>query len=345
MSLKVLINAKWRTHASTTGVQRYADGLSEAIKSSDMDARWAEPSHGGRFRSTIWEQRTLPKLAADADVLFCPANMAPVKTPDRVKLVVVVHCLRFHYHPENYPSSFVRWYKRMMPKIIDRADRVLTVSHAELEEIESLYPHAHGKIGVLPPGLDQVFNPGLAPSPLAPEGPYLFCLANSSPAKNLSMVLRALDGMSEAPSLVVAGITQAEADVMCPPSIRHRIHPLGHVNDPVEVAALLSNATALVSPSKYESFGLPCLEAMGCATPVIASDLPAHREVCGDGAIYVDPEDSTAWTKAITLLQEDAALRESLSKAGLERSKLYTWDGTLDILRDQFARIEHRVLA
>jgi glycosyltransferase involved in cell wall biosynthesis len=345
MSHKILINAKWRAHAKTSGVQRYARGLSDAMDSSDLDVRWAEPSHSGRFRSALWEQRTLPKLAVDADILFCPANMAPIRTPEQVKLVVVIHCLRYHFHPESYPASFVRWYARMVPKIIRRADRVLTVSHAQSQEIEAVYPHARGKLGVVSPGLNPIF--GLRPEPdlSAHEEPYLFCLSNSTRAKNLSVVFRALAEMPSAPCLVVAGITNSEADLMCPSSIRHRICPLGHVNDPARVAALIANAIALVSPSRYESFGLPCLEAMGCATPVIASDLPAHREVCGDGALFVHSDNPAAWADAITLIRDDAALCDSLSAAGQERARLFTWDRALEELKGEFERVAPQVMA
>lgn len=343
MNRRILINAKWRTSASVTGVQRYAEGLSRAIEASELDATWAEPPQPGRFRTTIWEQRTLPKLARDADVLLCPANMAPPRTPEGTKLVVVIHCLRYRVHPTSYPSAFVRWYERMIPRIIERADRVLTVSHAELNEITTIYPQAHGKLGVLPPGLDPHFRPGLDRDPSAPEGAYLIALSNGSPAKNLATVLNALAIDPSLPPLVVAGITENEADAMCPHPIRDRVIPLGHINDPARVAALVANASALLSPSRYESFGYPCLEAMGCATPVIASDLPAHQELCQDAAILINPDDPHAWADTIRSLCDAPEHQVRLARAGLERARSFTWAHSLDALRAELAMLDFRV--
>lgn len=71
----------------------------------------------------------------------------------------------------------------------------------------------------------------------------------------------------------------------------------GHVTDD-ELAAILTGAHALVFPSDDEGFGLPPIEALACGTPVVVSDLPVLREVLGDRATYVDPEDLEGLLKA-----------------------------------------------
>ena len=64
----------------------------------------------------------------------------------------------------------------------------------------------------------------------------------------------------------------------------------GHVSDD-ELAAIYSGARALVFPSDDEGFGLPTVEALACGTPVVASDLPVLREVLGERATFVEPDD------------------------------------------------------
>lgn len=289
--------------------------------------------------STYWEQRVLPELAKDADLLFCPANAAPTSLSPDVRLVVVVHCLRFLSHPEGYSPLFVRWYKHMIPRVIARADRVLTVSQTESDEIAQMYPEAIGKLGVLPPGLDHAYCPDQQLPDGAPKERYITCIANATPAKNLATVIRAMEEVEIPLKLAVIGVTDQEIDIICPSAIRDRIIALGHIEDQHQIASWVSNAAALISPSRYESFGLPCLEAMGCATPVIASDIAAHREVCRDAAIYVDPEDPKAWSDAMTELCVNSDYLDTLSKKGLERSRAYSWERSADIFQQEIGLV------
>ncbi|MEZ6163771.1 MAG: glycosyltransferase family 1 protein [Phycisphaerales bacterium] len=334
MRPRLLVNAKWRTQPRISGVQRYASGLAEAIALRDLDIDFAQPEHAGRLRGMLWEQRTLPRIAAGYDSLLCPANMAPTRLDERTRLLVVLHCLRFHVHPSSYSASFVRWYERMVPRIIERANTVFTVSLAQQAEIEHVYSHAIGKVQVLPPGLDPAFSPFHPRHSQVPAGRYLACLSTPAPAKNLAMLLRAYASCINPLPLVLVGVDDRQADILCPASARGSIHPLGYISDPVQVASILSHADALLAPSKYESFGLPCLESMGCATPVVASDLPAHREVCADAALFVDPDHPDAWASAIEQVTSDPGLRRSLSLAGRERARAYRWSSSAKILED-----------
>jgi glycosyltransferase involved in cell wall biosynthesis len=78
-----------------------------------------------------------------------------------------------------------------------------------------------------------------------------------------------------------------------------RVRTLGYLPDP-DLVRLVAGAAALVLPSLYEGFGLPALEALACGTPVVASDLPALREVLGDQAELVPPNDPAALAAALT---------------------------------------------
>jgi glycosyltransferase involved in cell wall biosynthesis len=94
-----------------------------------------------------------------------------------------------------------------------------------------------------------------------------------------------------------------------------------------ELRTLYARAAAFVFPSFAEGFGFPPLEAMQCGTPVIASDIPAHRAVMGDAALYCDPYDVPAMAAAIERLlasEESQSLRAELIARGLERVKLYS---------------------
>jgi glycosyltransferase involved in cell wall biosynthesis len=76
----------------------------------------------------------------------------------------------------------------------------------------------------------------------------------------------------------------------------------------------MAQARAVLMPSLAEGFGLPIIEAATLGTPVLASNLPAHLEVGGDFAIYLDPGDVAGWVSEIDRLTKDRAYEEALRR-------------------------------
>ena len=106
-----------------------------------------------------------------------------------------------------------------------------------------------------------------------------------------------------------------------------RVRPLGYVPEAL-LPPLLGGARIFVYPSLYEGFGLPPLEAMACATPVITSNVSALPEVVADAAVQVDPLDVDALAAAIERVWDDDELQAALRERGLERSRQFTWEAT-----------------
>jgi glycosyltransferase involved in cell wall biosynthesis len=99
---------------------------------------------------------------------------------------------------------------------------------------------------------------------------------------------------------------------------------LGYVDD-ATLARLYRGARCVAYVSLYEGFGLPVLEAMRSGTPVVASDIPALREVAGDAAVFVDPLDVSAIARG---LRQAIAIRDELREAGLLRAAAFSWSRT-----------------
>ena len=99
---------------------------------------------------------------------------------------------------------------------------------------------------------------------------------------------------------------------------------LGYQDDDT-VAALLAGACALLFPSRYEGFGLPVLEAMASATPVITCRRGAIPEVAAEAALYVEPDDVDACSHALATIAEDTPLQHRLATMGLERARHFSW--------------------
>jgi glycosyltransferase involved in cell wall biosynthesis len=96
-----------------------------------------------------------------------------------------------------------------------------------------------------------------------------------------------------------------------------------------ELAALYRRAWLYVTPSTYEGFGLPYLEAMACGTPVVATPNPGSLEVLDHGACGVLASDAE-FASRIAALLADADARASWSACGLRRASEYSLDAMLD---------------
>ena len=83
--------------------------------------------------------------------------------------------------------------------------------------------------------------------------------------------------------------------------------------------ALFAGADLFAFPSRHEGFGIPVVEAMAQGTAVVCADIPALREVAGDAARFVRPDDVDGWVDAIRALLTDDAARGRLVAAGTER--------------------------
>ena len=105
-------------------------------------------------------------------------------------------------------------------------------------------------------------------------------------------------------------------------------------------------AEFLIYPSLYEGFGLPVLEAMACATPVLTSKIPVMHEVAGDAAIFIDPYQVDDIAQGIYVGLTDELLRRELTQKGYERSKQFKWiknaESTLEYYKEVFSKTEQK---
>jgi len=104
---------------------------------------------------------------------------------------------------------------------------------------------------------------------------------------------------------------------------------LGRVGDE-RLAEVYNAADVLLFPSFAEGFGWPVLEAMACGTPVVASDIPALREVGGDAIRYAAPNDTGAFADAVRSLVAEPGGRTAAVERGLARAKEFDWRRAID---------------
>jgi glycosyltransferase involved in cell wall biosynthesis len=167
------------------------------------------------------------------------------------------------------------------------------------------------------PGVGQWFRPEGPSRDLG--GPYVLTVATLERRKNLETLLEAMPlARVKHPELRLA---VAGAPGWQGPSLEAEgVLPLGYVDDQ-ELAALYRGAEVFVYPSRFEGFGMPIVEAMACATPVVASAHSSMDEASGEAAVRADPESPDAFAEAIDRALAD---RESLVALGLEHAHRFT---------------------
>jgi len=106
-----------------------------------------------------------------------------------------------------------------------------------------------------------------------------------------------------------------------------------------ELALLYSSSDIVFSPSWYESFPAPPLEAMACGAPVVTTSVGTEDyAVNEENALIVPPRKPELMAQAILRLLDDKILREKLSSNGIHTAKQFTWERTTDRIEALFQR-------
>lgn len=282
-----------------------------------------------RVLQTLWARTAMPPveaLAGRCDVFHATNFVLPPAV--RAAGVVTVHDLTFLRHPEAVTPAVLR-YRELVPRSVRRAALVLCPSEATAAEVAAEWSLPADRVRATPLGVD----PSWASTPAAtatqlrrlglPDRYQLF-VGTREPRKQLPRLLaahaaaRAED--ARVPPLVLAGA----AGWGPPLNVPDDVLLLGWVDD-ATLRTVVASACTVVLPSRYEGFGLPLLEALACGVPVVATDLPVHREVTGDLADLVPVGDTDALAAALVR----AATRSSDPRDVAARRRwaaAWTWD-------------------
>jgi glycosyltransferase involved in cell wall biosynthesis len=262
-------------------------------------------------------------FAGRVDVFHATNFVAPPAR--RAGSVLTLHDLTFLRYPEWVTPAVLR-YRELVPRAI-RAQRPVVVapSRAVAAEIADEFGLPADRVMATPLGVDPAWL-SAAPADdawLAGRGlpaDYVLFVGAREPRKNLSTVLaahRRAHAVGGAPDLVLAGPAGWGDEAEPQPGV----HVAGWLSDG-ELRGLVARARATVAPSHYEGFGLPVLEALATGTPVLASDIPAHREVGAAFARYLPPTDVDAWAEALSALP---GRDETAAEAARSWAAEHTW--------------------
>lgn len=343
--MKIVMDARFTRTDYHDGISRYGSSLIEATaKIADVTMLINDERQLALLPDVPWVLVNSPLsplellVARKINKLNPDAVFSPLQTMGswgrRYGLILTLQDLIYYLHPQ--PPGFLPlpvralwriyhmayWPQRLL---LNRADLVATISQTSQSLIERfrLTRRPIRIIGNAP-------QPGQSPRTDAPE-PSLIYMGSFMPYKNVQSIIRAMEFLPEFSLHLLSRITperKAELELLTPEGATVVYH--NGVTD-AEYEALVSHATALVTLSKAEGFGLPLVESMTLGTPVVVSDTEIFREVGGTAARYADADDPAAFAREVRALAEPEEWRRR-SQASLVQAAKYTWEASAHAL-------------
>lgn len=269
----------------------------------------------------------------------------------RTPTVLTVHDLIFRRYPRHH-KPLNRWYlNATMPLFCRRADHIIAVSEQTKRDVMAAYAAPADKITVIYEAADPRFTPQ-PPGRVAearrryhlPDR-YLLFVGTIEPRKNLGRLLTAFERLHAerlTDALVIVGkrgwlYDAFFARLEASPARQAVLFP-GFVPD-ADLPAVYAGAQALAFPSEFEGFGLPVLEAMACAAPVVCSNRASLPEVAGDAALLVDPADVDALAAALRRILAEPDLAAELIRRGLAQAGRFSWQRAAAETRAVYRRV------
>ncbi|MDC7702719.1 glycosyltransferase family 4 protein [Vogesella indigofera] len=259
--------------------------------------------------------------------------------------IITVHDLSHIHHPECHPEDRVRFFNEHLPKSIERACHILTVSDFVREELINLLGIPADKVTTTHNGVDESYHPrdeSQSREVLARYGltyqRYLLVVGTVEPRKNLRRLINAYLMLPKAlqqayPLLLVGGRGWESPEFYAQ---LDRLQAAGSLIWPgyvpeADLPVLYAGSKALAFPSIYEGFGLPVLEAMASGVPALAAQHSAPAEILGEAGMLVDTLDEHAIADGLQRMLEDEQWAQQARASGLLRARQFTWQACAEV--------------
>lgn len=285
---------------------------------------------GKRFWTQIYLSRALKNQPPD--IFWSPSHTLPNNLPK--KSVATIHDLAWYLLPQSYA-----WKSRFLSalavrKAIKQTSKLIAVSQQTKKDLKR-YLHVPGEqIEVVYHDLRTDFRSDEFDfSAVYPElDQYLLCVGRVELKKNIPNLLKAFAEFNLAhPKIklvLVGGRGNGYASIL---GLIKKLHLggalklLNYVPDG-HLPVLYRNSLGVVFPSLYEGFGMPILEGFASKIPVLTADVGATREIAGNAAILIDPNNISAIEFGLNQLVDDHDLRSRLINRGQARLKEFNWE-------------------
>lgn len=312
----------------------------ESYKKDNSKIIFTSKKHG-----TFYENYYYPNYIEEnnIDMHHIPQNGIGLNELYTSPVVVTIHDLIPYILPETVGRGYLQRFLRDMPLIVSNSKIILTVSEYSKRDIMKFFPFVNEeKIFVTPLAANKSYKPlnksncvEYIKNKYSISSPFLLYIGGFSTRKNVKELIIAFSkihkSLKKDYKLVLCGSIKDEGvklqDLCKELLIDDKIIFTGFIPDD-ELPLFYNAAELFVYPSLYEGFGLPPLEAMSCATPVITSNSTSIPEVTKDCAILIDPFNKDELASSILNLLNSESLLQEYSQKGYKNSLNFTWKNT-----------------
>lgn len=300
-----------------------------------------------------WERWALglELLPRRLDVLHSP-DFIPPQWGARRK-IITVHDLNFIFYPQFLTRDSMRYYADQISWAVQTADHISADSHATRHDLIEQLRVPPEKISTVHlaanPLYEQKYEETAVTATLKkhnlPRGFILF-VGTLEPRKNLPFLLRAYhqllqQGEIDLPLVLVGGKGWLNEEVFTAVDelrLQKKVRHLSGVFDE-QLAHLYHAAGVLVTPSHYEGFGLPALEAMHSGCPVMVSNRGSLPEVVGEAGLQLGLDDEEVWVDGLRRVLTDSDLREKMICQGYVQAKKFSWQKTAEMTLNIYQQV------
>lgn len=311
----------------------------------------------GNLGKVWFEQRTYPQAVGrvGADIAHVPYWGPPLSSPARlVTSVLDVIPLVIPEYATGFAPSL---YTSLVTSAARGSAHIITLSEASKKDIIEHLQTPETMVTAIHLAADDAYHPKMGVERDAKvrekynlPADFVLYLGGFDVRKQVNQLLLAWTYIAKAEgetvTLVLGGREPAWGSRMFPDmrayarelGIEDYIQWIGYVDED-DKPSLYRLARVFASPSRYEGFGLPILEAMASGTPVVANDVSSIPEIAAEAAYLVPSGDSRSMAAAIIALLEQEPLRETLVAAGLARATHFSWRKTARQTLDVYERV------
>lgn len=243
------------------------------------------------------------------------------------KKIITIYDLTPVIYPKWHKLNSVIIHRKIFPRILKKADRIIAISKATAVDIKKYCPD-HAPINVVYCGVKKL-NESIERKK---EFPFILFVSTIEPRKNIVRLIDAYEKIRKnghMEKLVMIGRKGWKCGEIMRriknSSFKDDIIMLGYRNEE-EISWYYKNASLFVYPSLYEGFGLPILEAMKNGCPVVASNVSSIPEVVGNAGLLFNPMNSGDIYEKMSRVLLDESIANSYSEKGLIRTELFNWE-------------------